>query len=71
MPARRERWPGKKAGVRQPPKNEPAGQWGEDLAVYGDLARQRVCRGMVLLGSLRARRPLKVADWALPRCSTG
>ena len=54
MPARRERWPGKKAGVRKPPKNEPAGQWGEDLAVYGDLARQRVCRGMVLLGSLRA-----------------
>src|SRR5947209_2039039 len=27
---------------------------GEDLAVYGDLAPQRVCRGMVFLGSLRA-----------------
>src|ERR1700741_5220558 len=28
---------------------------GEDLAVYGDLVRQRVCRGMVLLGSPRAQ----------------
>ena len=45
--------PGKRAGVRKPPKKEPAGKR-QDLAVYGDLARQRVCRGMVFLGSLRA-----------------
>jgi hypothetical protein len=45
--------PGKRAGVRKPPKKEPAGKR-QDLAVYGDLARRRVCRGMIFLGSLRA-----------------
>ena len=47
MPAWRERSTGVGAGVRKPPKNEPAGS-GERLAVYGDLMGQRRRRGMPL-----------------------
>jgi hypothetical protein len=55
MPAEHERsseHKGYKAGVRKPPMKEPAGA-GEQSAVYGDLARQRRCREMVLLRLLR------------------
>ena len=47
MPAWRERSTGVGAGVRKPPKNEPAGS-GERLAVYGDLTGQRRRRGTPL-----------------------
>src|SRR3954470_1955113 len=41
MPALRDRWAGAEAGVRKPPKNEPAGS-GEWCAVYGDFVGQRL-----------------------------
>ena len=36
-----------RAGVRKPPKKEPAGS-GERFAVYGDLSGGGVWRGMIL-----------------------
>src|SRR3954463_13986107 len=53
MPALRDRWAGAEAGVRKPPKNEPAGS-GEWFAVYGDFVGQRLRRGMILAVALRA-----------------
>ena len=45
MLARRERWTGHRAGVRKPPKNEPAGS-GERLAVYSWLNVEAVLAGI-------------------------
>ena len=53
MPALRDRWAGAEAGVRKPPKNEPAGS-GEWFAIYGDFVGQRLRRGMILAVALRA-----------------
>ena len=70
MPARRERCPGKKAGGRKPPKNEPAGQRVRTWPSMG-IWRGSELPGDGFVGIAESGRPLKVADWALPRCSTG
>src|SRR5215472_11623995 len=43
------RWPAYESHRRTNPRESD-----EELAVYGDLARQRVCRGVILLGLLGA-----------------
>ena len=60
MPAQsRSDQPALRAGVRKPPKNEPAGS-GERFAVYGDLVgRAASARDALVGGSLTRLKPLQ------------
>ena len=50
MPAGRDLYAGDGAGVRKPPRKEPAGAWWA-VCVYGDLIEQQPRRGMAALAS--------------------
>ena len=51
MPAWHERWTGVKGPASESRRRRNPREAGGQLAVYGDLARQQRCRGMVWLGT--------------------
>ena len=59
-----------RAGVRKPPRKEPAGLGGQ-LPVYGDLTGRRLGAGDALAGVIGSGSTTAVASLALRRRSTG